>query len=50
MNPKWYRWDATLTLDENEKIHLDEHNLRKYIPSKYTYPKDRPEEIARRQK
>ena len=48
MNPKWYRWNTSL--GHNEKIHeyLDKNRLRKYIPQKYTYPKDHPEEIERR--
>ena len=49
-DPKWYRWNSSL--GDNEKIHeyLDKNQLRKYIPIKCTYPKDHPEEIARRQK
>mgnify|MGYP001320854811 FL=1 len=49
-DPKWYQWNSSL--GDNEKIHeyLDKNQLRKYIPIKYTYPKDHPEEIARRQK
>ena len=49
-DPKWYRWNSSL--GDNEKIHeyLDNNKLRKFIPIKYTYPKDHPEEIARRAK
>ena len=49
-DPKWYRWNSSL--GDNEKIHeyLDKNKLRKFIPIKYTYPKDHPEEIARRAK
>ena len=45
-DPQWYRWNSSL--GDNEKIHeyLDKNQLRKYIPIKYTYPKDHPEEIA----
>ena len=49
-DPKWYSWNATL--GDNELIHeyLDEHRMRMYIPLKYIFPKDHPEEIARRLK
>ena len=30
--------------------YLNEHRMRMYIPQKYTFPKDHPEEIARRLK
>ena len=50
MDPKWYRWNTTL--GDNELIHkyLDENRMRMFIPQKYTFPKDHPEEIARREK
>ena len=39
------------SLGNNELIHeyLDQANLRKFIPQKFTYEKNHPEEIARRQ-
>ena len=40
MNPKWYRWNSSLS--DNAKKH--ESIL------KYTYSKETPEEIARRKK
>ena len=48
-DPKWYRWNSSL--GNNELIHeyLDQANLRKFIPQKFTYEKNHPEEIARRQ-
>ena len=47
--PKWYRWNSSL--GNNELIHeyLDKVHLRKFIPQKFTYEKNHPEEIARRQ-
>ena len=49
-DPNWYQWNSSL--GDNERIHdyLDKNELRKYIPIKYTFPNDHPEEIARRQK
>ncbi len=49
-DPKWYRWNSSLGENEKFNEHLDENKLRKFIPIKYTYPKDHPEEIARRPK
>ena len=50
MNPKWYPWHKTF--GANDKIHeyFDKNQMRSYIPQKYTYPKDHPENIARRLK
>ena len=50
IDPEWYPWNTTL--GDNELIHeyLDEHRMRMYIPPKYTFPKDHPEEIAWRLK
>ena len=47
--PKWYRYNTSL--GQNEVIHeyLDRVILRKFIPQKFTFPKDHPEEIARKQ-
>ena len=47
--PKWYRYNTSL--GQNEVIHeyLDRVQLRKYIPQKFTFPKEHPEEIARKQ-
>jgi hypothetical protein len=38
--PTWQPWSVDIS--NNEKIHdyLNTHQLRKYIPIKYTYPKD----------
>ena len=49
MNPTWYRWNTPLGDNKKNQNNLDEFSLRKYIP-KYAYPKDHPEETARRQK
>ena len=50
MVPKWYPWNKSL--GNNERIHdyLDKNGLRKFIPQKFTYPKNHPEEVARREK
>ena len=47
--PKWYRYNTSL--GQNEIIHeyLDKEHLRKFIPKKFTFPNDHPEEIARKQ-
>jgi hypothetical protein len=47
--PKWYRYNTSL--GQNEVIHeyLERVKLRKFIPQKFTFPKDHPEEIARKQ-
>jgi hypothetical protein len=42
-NPEWQDWNSTISA--NEKIHeyLKANQLRKYVPRKYTWPKDHPE-------
>jgi transposase InsO family protein len=41
--PVWQQWNKTLA--ENEKIHtyLRNNQMRKFIPAKFTWPKDHPE-------
>ena len=50
MDPKWYPWNSSLGANERIQEYLDQHRMRRYIPPKYTHPKDHPEEIARRLK
>ena len=40
--PSWQPW--SIDLSKNEKIHqyLNQHQMRKFIPIRYTYPKDHP--------
>jgi hypothetical protein len=40
--PTWQPW--SIDLSKNEKIHqyLNDHSMRKFIPIRYTYPKDHP--------
>jgi hypothetical protein len=42
-NPQWEDWNPSIS--SNEKIHdyLKRNQLRRYIPRKYTWPKDHPE-------
>ena len=49
-NPKWYRWNSSLGDNERIQDYLDKNKLKKYIPIKYTFPKDHPEEIAQLEK
>ena len=49
-DPKWYPWNSSLGANERIHEYLTDHKLRTFIPPQYTYPKDHPEEIARRAK
>jgi len=50
MNPKWYPWSPSLGANERIHEYLNDNQMRTFIPQKYTYPRDHPEEIARRLK
>jgi hypothetical protein len=50
MNPKWYPWSPSLGANERIHEYLNDNQMRTFIPQKYTYPRDHPENIARRLK
>jgi hypothetical protein len=50
MNPKWYPWNTSLGANERIHEYLNDNQMRTFIPQKYTYPRNHPEEIARRLK
>ena len=50
MNPKWYPWSPSLGANERIHEYLNDNQMRTFIPQKYTYPRNHPEEIARRLK
>ena len=43
--PVWEPWNATLSANQTVHEYLREHNLRRMIPIKYTWPKDHPEYV-----
>jgi hypothetical protein len=42
-NPEWQDWNSTISANEQIHQYLKAKQLRKYIPKKYTWPKDHPE-------
>ena len=42
-NPQWENWSTSLSASEKVHDYLKQNKLRKYIPKKYTWPKDHPE-------
>ena len=44
--PVWERWNATLAANETVHDYLRANQLRRMIPTKYTWPIDHPEYIA----
>ena len=49
-DPKWYPWSPSLSANERIHEYLNDNRMRTFIPQQYTYPRDHPEEIARRLK
>jgi hypothetical protein len=43
--PKWESWNSTFGSNEDIQKYLMDNQLRRYIPQRYTWPKDHPEYV-----
>ena len=41
-NPQWYNWNSTFGSVEKVQKYLNDNQMRKYIPIKYTWDKNHP--------
>ena len=41
-NPQWYDWNSTFGAVEKVQKYLNDNQMRKYIPIKYTWDKNHP--------